>query len=68
MLSQQIYDSWNAQTTADLEDLLANINGPGRYIPKDIRSSIFKQQVLEKIEKRRLESYRSRQQRIEHLE
>ncbi|ODM97778.1 hypothetical protein Ocin01_08904 [Orchesella cincta] len=58
MLSQDIYDSWNAKTVADLQSLLDNIKGP--QIPANVHSTIFKKQVLQKIDKRRTEDAQKR--------
>jgi len=56
MLSQDIYDSWNAKTVADLQSLLDNIKGP--QIPANVQSTIFKKQVLHKIDRRRTEDHK----------
>lgn len=51
MLSREIYDSWNARSEADLQDLLENISGP--HLPNNVRSTSFKKSVLLQIERRK---------------
>lgn len=64
MLSDEIYGIWESKTK---EDVRKYVRGP--RIPSETRdANTFKAAVLEKIDKRRAESKRYRQTRIERIE